>query len=309
MRVMIAALCLLAQSILVGPALADPVTVIDRRGPQVFASPPQKIAALDWSITEALLDLGITPAGVAEPAAYADWVVNPPLPPGAADLGLRAEPDLEALAALHPDVIITADIDPALVPVLEHIAPVVLYQAFDITQDNPSAAKEIFLSLGTLTGTRGLAEQKLAVQEMELDAIAKRLADHFGAPLPNVTTVRLNDATSAYVNGSNSMPDYVLQRLGFRTELPQPKSRWGITLLKAEDLAAAKTGIVLAIGPDMAGLALQQTPIWAFLPFVQARRLADVRPVWSYGGALLIIRLARGFEAALLIVPPEAVAK
>lgn len=309
MRVLIAALCLLAQPILVGHALADPVTVIDRRGPQSFAAPPQKIAALDWSITEALLDLGITPAGVAEPAAYADWVVSPALPVGAVDLGLRAEPNLEALAALQPDVIITADIDPALVPVLEQIAPVVVYQAFDITQDNPSVAKEVFLSLGTLTGTRDLAELKLAAQELELDAIVKRLADHFGTPLPKVTTVRLNDATSAYVNGANSMPDYVLHRLGFSTEVPQPKSRWGITLLKAEDLAAAKTGIVLAIGPDMAGTALRQTPIWAFLPFVKAGRLADVAPVWSYGGALSIGRLARGFEAALLTVPPEAVAK
>ncbi|WP_426034982.1 ABC transporter substrate-binding protein [Cypionkella sp. TWP1-2-1b2] len=309
MRVLITAVCLLAQFVLVGPAVADPVTVIDRRGPQTFAAPPQKIAVLDWSVTEALLDLGIIPADVAEPAAYADWMVSPALPAAAVDLGLRAEPNLEALAALHPDVIITADIDPALVPVLEQIAPVVVYQAFDITQDNPTAAKEIFLSLGTLTCTRGLAEQKLAAQELELHAIAKRLADHFGAPLPKVTAVRLNDATSASVNGANLMPGYVLHRLGFSTELPQPKSRWGITLLKAEDLAAAKTGIVLAIGPDMAGAALRQTPIWAFLPFVQAGRLADVRPVWSYGGALSITRLARGFEAALLTVPPEAVAK
>ncbi|MES2432354.1 MAG: iron-siderophore ABC transporter substrate-binding protein [Pseudomonadota bacterium] len=304
MRALIALLCLIAL-----PALADPVTITDMRGQQTFAAPPQKIAALDWSITEALLDLGITPAGVAEPAAYADWVVNPPLPVGAVDLGLRAEPNLEALAALHPDVIITADIDPALVPALQQIAPVVVFQAFDIVQDNPTAAKEIFRQLATLTGTQALAEQKLAAQEVELDAIAKRLADHFGAPLPMVTTVRLNDATSAYVNGTNSMPEYVLARLGFSNELPQPKSRWGITLLKAEDLAAAKTGIVLAIGPDMGGSALRQTPIWAFLPFVKAGRMADVAPVWSYGGALSITRLAHGFEAALLTVPPQALTR
>ncbi|MDZ4309057.1 MAG: iron-siderophore ABC transporter substrate-binding protein [Cypionkella sp.] len=309
MRALIAALCLLAQSVIVVPAFAGPITITDRNGSQTFAAPPQKIAALDWSITEALLDLGITPAGVAEPAAYGDWVVEPALPAGAIDLGLRAEPNLEALAALHPDVIITADIDPALVPVLEQIAPVVVYQAFDIAQDNPDVAKEIFLSLGTLTGTRALAEQKLAAQEAELDTIAKRLADHFGTPQPMVTTVRLNDATSAYVNGANSMPEYVLARLGFSNELPQPKSRWGITLLKAEDLAAAKTGIVLAIGPDMAGAALRQTPIWGFLPFVKAGRLADVPPVWSYGGALSMGRLARGFEAALLTIPPQALAR
>ncbi|GLS85957.1 iron-hydroxamate ABC transporter substrate-binding protein [Cypionkella aquatica] len=304
MRALIAALMLLAS-----PALADPVTITDMRGPQTFASPPQKIAALDWSVTEALLDLGLTPAGVAEPAAYADWVVNPPLPPGAVDLGLRAEPNLEALAALHPDVIITADIDPALVPVLEQIAPVVVFQAFDANQDNAAAAQQIFLSLGTLTGTRALAEQKLAAQEATLDAIAKRLAEHFGAALPKVTSIRLNDATSAYVNGSNSMPEYVLKRLGFSNELPQPNSRWGITLVKAQDLAAAKTGIVLTIGPDMGGVGLRQTPIWAFLPFVKAGRLADVAPVWSYGGALSITRLAQGFEAALLTIPVAALAQ
>lgn len=302
MRALIA-LCLMSL-----PALADPITVTDRRGPQTFDAIPQRIAALDWSVTEALLDLGITPAGVAEPAAYADWVVDPPLPAGATDLGLRAEPNLEALAAMDPDVIVTADIDPALVPVLEQIAPVVVYDAFAIDQDNAAAAKRIFLSLATLTGTLPLAEQKLAAQDSELDAIAARLADHFGETLPKVTAIRLNDATSAWVNGANSLPEYVLARLGFANEIPQPVSRWGITLIKAEDLAAAKNGIVLAIGPDMAGAALRDTPIWAFLPFVKAGRQADVRPVWSYGGALSLGRAARAFEAALMTVPATALA-
>ncbi len=293
---------LIALLLLALPAMADPITVTDSLGTHTFAAPPQRIAALDWSVTEALLDLGITPTGVAEPQAYATWVVDPALPAGITDLGLRAEPNLEALVALAPDVIVTADLDPSLVPVLEQIAPVLVFKAFAVDQDNVVAARQIFLELGTLTGTRAMAEKKLADQEVELNAIAARLAAHFGDARPMVTSIRLNDATSVYVNGENSLPEYVLARLGFANEIPQPRSRWGISLIKAEGLAAAKTGIVLTIGPDMGGAALRDTPIWSFLPFVQAGRLAEVRPIWSYGGAMSLTRAARAYEDALMRV-------
>lgn len=289
-----------------GACLADPITITDARGPQSFAAIPARIAALDWSVTEALLDLGITPVGVAEPDAYGTWVVDPPLPAGITDLGLRAEPNLEALVALAPDVIVTADLDPALVPALEKIAPVVLFRAFATDQDNAATARAIFLSLGTLTGTRALAEEQLTDQDTELDRISGRLAAHFGAPLPRVTAIRLNDAASVYVNGANSLPEYVLGRLGFSNEMPQPPSRWGITLVKAEALAALRDGIVLTIGPDMAGAALRETPIWGFLPFVRAGRVAATTPIWSYGGAMSIGRAARAYEAALMQISPAA---
>ncbi|PZR00109.1 MAG: iron-hydroxamate ABC transporter substrate-binding protein [Cereibacter sphaeroides] len=299
---------LIALALMALPAFADPVSVTDRRGPQTFDAPPARIATLDWSITEALLDLGVTPVGVAEPRSYADWVVEPTLPEGAVDLGLRAEPNLEALAALAPDAIVSADLDPALIPALERIAPVVIFDAFDAKHDNVQAARDIFLNLGALTGKRAEAEAMLAAQDREIDAIAARLADHFRSNHPKVTAIRLNDATSVYVNGANSVPEYVLARLGFQNELPQPVNRWGITLLRVDDLAAAENGIVLTIGPDMTGAALRKTPVWSFLPFVQAGRIAEVRPVWSYGGAMSQGRMAKAFEEALMTIPPEAVA-
>lgn len=302
-----ALLSLCALLLTAPPVLADPVTVTDRRGSHAFDSPPKRIAALDWSIAESLLDLGIDPVGVAEPEAYATWVVEPALPDSAVDLGLRAEPNFEALAVLDPDVIVTADLDPALVPALERIAPVIVFSAYDAGHDNAAAARQIFLSLGDLTGRRDRAEELLAQQDAELATIATRLAVHFGDRRPMVTSIRLNDATSAYVNGPNSVPFDVLGRLGFKSELTMVPSRWGITLVPIDRLAGIESGIVLTLGPEMSGAGMRDTPLWGFLPFVVGGREARVRPVWSYGGAMSAGRMARAFEEALMTIAPSTV--
>lgn len=285
------------------PGLADPVTVVDRRGEQRFDAPPKRVVALDWTVAEQMLDLGITPLALPEAGLYRDWVVNPPLSENVVDLGLRTEPNLELLVSLAPDVIAAIDADPDLVTQLEQIAPVLVWDAFRADHDNLAAATANFHSLATLLGRKTEAEAALAAQEAELDRIAGELAAKFGAAPPPVTAIRLNDTRSVWVYGDNSFPQHVLTRLGFANELPQPASTWGTVQKPLEILGAAQTGIVLAIKPHMAGEAVFAEPLWLALPAVAERRFAEVEPVWSYGGALSLGRTARAMRDALLSLP------
>ena len=138
-----AALALAALLTLLPVALhADPVTVTDRNGSHSFAAPPARIVVLDWTLAEAVLDLGHVPVGAPEIALYGEWVVNPPVPEAVTDIGLRTEPDLETLAALQPDVILAVDLDPAQEAQLAQIAPVLVWTHWDARSEERRVGKE-----------------------------------------------------------------------------------------------------------------------------------------------------------------------
>lgn len=72
---------------------------------------PKRIVALDFNYTEDLLALGITPVGVADidsPTGFNTLVnIQPALGPEVVDVGGRQGPNLEIIAELQPDLILT----------------------------------------------------------------------------------------------------------------------------------------------------------------------------------------------------------
>ncbi len=288
-----AALCLVS---LAAPAAAQ-VTVTDRDGPVTFDAPPERVVTLDWALTEDLLDLGVTPAGAPELGLYAEWVGDPAIPDGVADVGLRTEPNLERIAALEPDVILSSDLDPAQADTLERIAPTLVFDAWAEDHDNVAAAREIFLNLGTLFGREDAAMARLDAMDDRLDAIADEIA---AMDVPDTATlVRLNDESTVWIYGENSIPVAALRRVGLAPEIAPPANRWGVTQRPLEDLAAAEAGALLAIRPHMGGAAAMGGPLWQALPAIRADRFAEMPRTWSYGGALSLERHAEALLQAL----------
>lgn len=281
---------------LAGQAMAE-VSIEARDGTQTFEAPPERVVTLDWALTEQLLDLGVTPVGAPELALYRDWVGEPAVPEGVADVGLRTEPNLERIAALEPDVILASDLDPAQAQTLSRIAPTVVFGAWSADHDNIAAARDIFLRLAGLFEREATARERLDGMEGRLDEIAARIDE---LDLPDLATVvRLNDETTVWINGDNSVPAYTLQRLGLTSEIDLPTTRWGVTQRPLADLAAVEDGVLLAIRPHMAGAAAMEGPLWQALPAVRAGRFAEVPRVWSYGGILSVERHAEVFLDAL----------
>jgi len=97
-------------------------TITDFMGRQVtLDTPPQKVVGMSASISEMLFAIGVTPAGVTAGMDY---------PPEAATLpvfGSGYQPDLEALAALTPDLIIAnGQLNMSILDQLEAIAPTIV---------------------------------------------------------------------------------------------------------------------------------------------------------------------------------------
>lgn len=281
------------------------VEVTDSLGRHEFTTVPERVAALNWAAAEHLLELGVTPLAVADVTGYREWVVQPALPAGVEDVGLRQEPNLERLAELKPDLIISGDQQGDLLPRLSQIAPVLHFETFSSEHNNAEAARRVFLTLARVLDREERAGQRMAELEQGFERLKARLHAHFGDTLPRVTVVRLMDSSHVRLYGDNGMPQYALERLGITPALPQPVSQWGQVQKKLTDLGAIRDGVVLYIEPFPEADKLFATPLWRAMPFVRAGRLAAVPPTWTYGGVMSLGYLAENLTRALLSVPKE----
>lgn len=287
-----------------GPAGAQ--QLIDSRGPMTFDTPPERIVTLSWALTELVVELDVTPAGMADVDGYREWVRQPVLPDGIADVGLRNEPNLERISALAPDLILASDQQADLLPVLERIAPVAHFDLFDKAQDNAATSREVYLDLARALGREDLARDRLAKLDARIRAAGDRVRAHFGGRVSAVVPIRLATLTSFRLHGANSMAKAALDGMGLVHAAPGAPTEWGFTQQRIEHLAGFERAIVLQIGPFPKRDKLYDTQMWQFMPFVRAGRYAEARPVWTFGGVFSLGYMAESFAEALLTIDPKA---
>lgn len=84
---------------------ADSVTIEDNTGTHEIATPPASVVALDNRTFQTLSDWGVELSAGA--VALMPETVSYPDDEGIVDIGLHSEPDLEAIVAVEPDLIIS----------------------------------------------------------------------------------------------------------------------------------------------------------------------------------------------------------
>lgn len=281
-------------------ASASAFTIEDDRSNHTFDQTPSRVVSLNWDLTEQVIELGITPVGATEIQSYNEWVMQPPIPDQVKDVGTRAEPNLERIAALAPDVILATANQADIIPALEKIAPVVYLENYTANDNAGEVAIQQFLLLGKLFDKSELANQKLTVLEKEFAKLKTQLTQAFGSDLPNVLPVRLSDESSVFLFTENSTSDYVLKRLGLTNPIPLPAAQWGVTQKRIDVLKDVTNGYVLSIQPFPYWDKLNRSYLWKAMPFVREQRINSVDPVWSYGGAMSLKYLAEGYTQSLL---------
>jgi iron complex transport system substrate-binding protein len=136
--------------------------VTDFLGREVtIAAPPERVVGLSASITEMLYAAGVTPVGVTEGIEFPEAAAELPT------FGSGYQLDLEALAALEPDLIIAnAQLQAQLVGQLESIAPTVFVMTLTAA-DVPANIRTI----GHVTWQDTTAEYVAEAQEGLLDFV------------------------------------------------------------------------------------------------------------------------------------------
>lgn len=155
-----------------GPVFA--VTVQDEHGTVTFERTPQRIVVLELSFADALAAVDVSPVGIAD-----DNDPSRILPEVRAHLkpwqsvGTRAQPSLEAISALHPDLIIAdSSRHRGIYGALRQIAPVLLLKSRNETyQENLHSAAII----GKVIGQETAMTQRLALHHQQMADFARQL--------------------------------------------------------------------------------------------------------------------------------------
>lgn len=249
------------------------------------ASQPRKIASLDYGLASTLLSLGVVPVAIAELADWNKWVVEPPMPDGVIDLGSSWEVNLEALAMLKPDLILTTPYLDALTPKLEAIAPV---QRLDIFSPDagPSltAATAATRALGAAIGRKAEAERFLAESDAFFETCRTRLS---GRSRPPLAFVNFMDERHARIYGSPGLFDNVLQRIGLRNAWTEPSNYWGFQTIAIEELSSVTdpTARLVAFQPVPGDVLpkLAESPLWQRLPFARPGHFSILPAALMFG--------------------------
>ncbi|WP_404652262.1 Fe(3+) dicitrate ABC transporter substrate-binding protein [Raoultella terrigena] len=250
-----------------GPAFA--VTVEDLQGQFTLAKTPQRIVVLELSFADALAAVDLSPVGIADD--------NDPeriLPEVRARLkpwrsvGTRAQPSLEAISALRPDLIVAdSSRHRGIYAALRQIAPVLLLKSRNETYAENLQSAAI---IGKVVGQDPLMQQRLAQHR-------RRMAD-FAAQLPAGASVVFGTSREQQFNlhSRDTYTGSVLSALG----LSVPAAIGGAPM--------ATIGLeqLLAINPQWLFVAhyrtesivrkWQQDPLWQMLQAQQKQQVAVV---------------------------------
>jgi ferric hydroxamate transport system substrate-binding protein len=251
-----------------------------------------RVASLDWALAETMFALGHKPIAILDAASWNKFVVEPPLPPGVADLGLSTEINFELLASLKPDLILTSPFVQELTPSLRRIGETLSLSVFEPASAPFAQQRALTRTLGERLGSSETAENYLAGAEQIFDSYRARItALH---PLP-VLLVNFMDGRHVRVCGGSGLYQNVLDRIGVTNSWTGETNYWGYSTVGIEKLATGQNLRLIAFEPIPADTypTLQRSPLWSQLPFVKAGHVSVLPTVLMFGALPSALRFAR----------------
>ena len=252
---------------LTGPAFA--VTVQDEHGTLTLDKTPLRIVVLELSFVDALAAVDVNPVGVADDNDPSRILpdVRARLKPWRS-VGTRAQPSLEAISALHPDLIIAdSSRHSGIYASLQQIAPVLLLKSRNETWEENLQSATI---IGKAVGKEAEMRQRLTQHRQTMAAFARQL--------PAGASVLFGTSREQQFNlhSTQSYTGSVLVALGLK--VPQP--------INGAPMAAINLEQLLAINPQWLLVAhyraesivkkWQQDALWQILQAQQKQQIAAV---------------------------------
>ncbi|VVE25450.1 ABC transporter substrate-binding protein [Pandoraea anhela] len=266
----------------------------------------RRVVSLEFLFTESLLALDVTPVGVADPRGYAQWVKYRADRIGAdSSVGTREQPNLEAIAALRPDLIVAyAYRHERLFDALARIAPTVVFNVQPAPGEGDALERmlAIFHAIGGMTGRTAAATQIVAHSEARIAAArAAALRDGFrNAPMALLNANAGGGNFWAYDN--KDMIGALIGHLGARNALGWLDARQSMVNLSLGDLAQHPEWSLIVV--DNGAAPAYQLPVWRALPAVREGRVAFLPPSWGFGGPVSLDRITGLVEAAFASMAP-----
>ena len=283
-----------------------PVTIRDSVGQHTFLNKPQRVVALQWDLLENLVGLGIAPVGAADIAPWSTWVREPALPEGIVDVGTRAEPNLERIAALRPDLVLIGPTQINLKNSLERFSKVLVFENYraDAVYGQAQEAIHQYFALARVFDREEKARRDVAQWHKALKEMGRSIREHFGF-VPSVQVIRFSGLTTLFVYTPNSIADYVLKEMGITQPYVRDNANYGLTQVRIRDLKDLNDAFVIYVLPFAQEKKVLQSILWQAMPFARHQHVASAKPYWSHGGAPSILVTARSLCEALMSIKAE----
>lgn len=256
---------------------------------------------MDFGLAETLIEMGLPPIAIPNPGEWEEWVVEPALPAGIVNLGTDREPNLELLAALRPDLIVTTPYLAAIEPLLARFGPTREFSVYAPPVGHPfERSVAATRQLAAAAGREAVGEGLIARTGAALEEARRALAAS-GMESRPVLVVNFLDPRHVRVYGAGSLFGDVLDRIGVANGWTQPSNYWGFSTVGIEALAqspASRLVYLDPVAPDTLAT-LAASPLWRSLPFVREGRLLRLPPVLMFGMLPSAMRFARLLTAAL----------
>ena len=272
----------------------DTRTVSHHQGESEVPSDPQRVVTLDSPHLDTALSLGVTPVGAVRSS------VDEGLPPylgerteGIEIVGTIEEPDLEAIASLQPDLILSATVrHEAIYDQLSQIAPTVF------TETSGTNWQEGFTLVADALNRADEGEQALADYEQQADEVGQEV----GADGMVASIVRfLPDETRVY--GPDTFSGTVLTDIGFSLPELEYHPEYSMAMISPEqiDLADADVMFATTYGDPEETTRGAVTQIWENLDAVASGCQFDVDDrEWMLGIGLIGAEIILDDVAAFL---------
>lgn len=256
--------------------------------PAQSGNAPPRVAAIDWTLVETLLSLGVVPVAAAQIKDYQAWVGEPSLPEQVVDIGLRAQPNRELAASLQLDLILISPLFSAIEPTFSQIAPVKTLTTYNPDNDFWQNLVETTRRVGEMTNRSAKAEAVIERHRSRIDQTKEKMP----ADIPPLLVVQFIDDRHVRAYGKGSLYDMVISRLGLQNAWKGETNMWGYTTVGLEELTTDGYLIVVDPVPMSAEGILDSNRLWQALPAVRNDRVLWLPAVWSFGALPSAVRFA-----------------
>jgi iron complex transport system substrate-binding protein len=273
-----------------------PVSFTDARGKTVeLEAPAERVVALEWAEVEMLDTLGADVVGAADPKGYATWNASAELDADTKDVGFRAEPSVDAIMALDPDlVVLEADGGDALIKQMEKAGVPVLITTGSDASRNLDRMREDFTMIAEALGKTEQAEEILADLDEDFEDTRADIAEagNEGASFAMADGWMEGSNVSIRMFGQGALFSDVAEEVGLENAWQgKVDEMWGLGTTDVEGISSLKKHEDLTFlysssdEPDVFAEGLSKNAIWTSMPFVKQDRLHKLEDgTWTFGG-------------------------
>ncbi|SHM94658.1 ABC transporter substrate-binding protein [Gracilibacillus kekensis] len=287
------------------------ITVSDVYGEQTFHEVPERIVVLEWVYAENLLALDVQPVGMADIEGYHDWVnIEPEVGEDVEDVGTRQEPNLEAIQALEPDVIITANFrHEAIMDSLKEIAPTLAYNSYPEEGEGTQyeEMESTFKEMAKLVQKEDKADQLLADLDQTYSDIETEI-DEAGVDNTDFVLAQAYSSDNSPVIRlfkDNAMATEIMTKIGLENAYESEGFQvYGFDETSVESLQTAQNAQFFYIVQEDDNIFSNQlagNPAWEELAFVKEESTYQLPgDTWTFGGPLSAGVFANQIKEALI---------